>query len=210
MEVQIILMREDVEAANKYLKTVAPERSNFLRELKRSWVAFLLMFLLLIAALTKARIDPIHAIVGTVIGLLLGLGIMLRSKSILVKGVGTTIEQSLRETFRHGPWTVSISRDGFTIVGKTFRSVHQWDHYSEVVQTDDHVFLLSRKTEFHVIPRRCFENDRSFVAFAEQCKKHFDAAARYSPTNPSTGIQGAPPTGSKSSSHEITNVPPTT
>lgn len=108
--------------------------------------------------------------------------------------------------FASSPWTIAISPDGVTVHHTALsRTFNQWLHYQEVVQTEDHIFLVLGANLATPIPRHCFADKQAFVEFGEHCCNYFDDAQNLTPaTLPSTvhlpklkrstGITDEPPT----------------
>jgi hypothetical protein len=117
------------------------------------------------------------------------------------------IEESVKK-YKDRPWTMSIAAEGLTVKSRTSQSFYRWEHFREVVETGNHIFLFEAKWEAIIIPRTCFATDQDFQNFGELCSRYFEDAANAPPSRPTGFTTGLPQTTSPRTD-EFTNVPPT-
>ena len=97
------------------------------------------------------------------------------------------IVEEVLARFKYGPWIVPH---------RFCRGGYRWRHdvsrfpalglFTEVIQTDNHLFLLFGKFDGYIIPRTCFATDQRFLDFGRLSCDFFNRAA---PPARSSGIQ---------------------
>lgn len=206
MEVQVKLELTDLMAVTRYVQST--------NRPKLVWIVLFVIALLAsmipgwcVVTWLAVQAGENHLLVQ--VSFLLGLGmtvflllVVAGFQKLVLLGIYTKRMRQLPDA----PWRITITPEGVTVLGATFRTFNHWLHYQDVVQSKGYYFLVVSVYEAVPIPRRCFASDDEFRAFGEQCRAYFYDAQNLTPaTLPSTVHL---PKVKQRRSTEITDEPP--
>ena len=89
--------------------------------------------------------------------------------------IGGFLLQALFATERQGflgPHRFEIASDGFYEETKGTRTSTQWSAISKLIVVKRHIYVLISAYRVHIIPKRAFESEAEFRAFARQLQDH--------------------------------------
>jgi hypothetical protein len=205
VEVSITLEREDLEAFQKCLLNENKGLRARIMPLLVLLYAFLIAGFVLIALLNLQHGGGWFAL-AMIGGAVCGGGVVWSVKRIVIFGQKVVFNEVLAR-FKRGPWKVSITPAELTIEAPTFRECCRWLHFRAVIQTGNHIFLLTGLTQGYIIPRACFATDQDFLDFGRRCREYFDAIDAL-PAPEAGPVTTLPSVARRPGSTEITNAPP--
>jgi hypothetical protein len=130
-----------------FVKTVASGR----RTRRRISIVFFLVVVAFVAIQ-----NPVSAIPGVLGALIL----------LLAWRVRTRAEYRRFVEVRSGQ--IRLSDAGFEFRSKTRRESIDWSVFDRVVETPDHIFLMTGKAAGWIVPKRCLSSEGSAAAFARR------------------------------------------
>lgn len=81
-----------------------------------------------------------------------------------------------------GTHVYEIREKGLFEKTETYETLCQWSLFSKVISTNQYLFLPLSWAQFHVFPRRCFPDSKSYHEFAQALEHHIALAKGRSPS----------------------------
>ncbi|HEY4070492.1 MAG TPA: YcxB family protein [Sphingomicrobium sp.] len=76
------------------------------------------------------------------------------------------------------PYSVELFDDALHLCSPKFQSQIVWSAIREAKRSDDHVFFFMTKRLAYIVPRRAFDSDAQFEAFAGAAQERWEVRNR--------------------------------